>query len=92
MEVFILKLIAKKFQRLHHVKSDLEIFVYLTVQIGDCIIKTPSALCLRSWGFYVKPAFFCNFLNDDFFLNDALITELFQICPVVSQTLGEGTL
>ena len=60
-----LKLIVKKFQRLCHVQSDLKMFVKLIVQIGDCIRKIPSALCLRGWGFHAKPAFLCNFLNGD---------------------------
>ena len=38
-----LKLIVKRFQRLCHVQPGLDIFVKLTVQIGDCIRKTPSA-------------------------------------------------
>ena len=40
-------------------------------------------------GFHAKPAFFCNILNDDLYV-DALITELFRICLVVSKNLGEG--
>ena len=80
-----------KFQRLLHVQYDLEIYVKLTIQIGDCIRKTHSALCLRGCGFHAKPTFFCNFLNGDLYI-DALITELFHICLVISQTLGEGTL
>ena len=42
-------------------------------------------------GFHGKPAFFCNVLNGDLYI-DSLITELFQICLVVNQNLGEGTL
>ena len=38
-----LRLIVKKFQKLCHVQPDLDIFVKLTVQIGDCIRKTSSA-------------------------------------------------
>ena len=38
-----LTLIVKWFQRLCHVPPNLEIFVQLTVQIGDCIRKTLSA-------------------------------------------------
>ena len=86
-----MKLIVQKFQILCHVQYDLEISVKLTVQIGDCIRNIPSALCLRVWEFHAKPAFFCNLLNDDMYI-DALITELFQICLVLSQSLGEGTL
>ena len=43
MEVFILEAIVNRFQRLCHVQPYLNIFVKLTVQIGDCIRKTPSA-------------------------------------------------
>ena len=43
------------------------------------------------WGFYGKPVFFCNILNGKLYI-DASITEPFQICLVVSQTLGECTL
>ena len=43
-----LRLIVKKFQKLCHVQPDLDIFVKLTVQIGDCIKKnTLCTLCLR---------------------------------------------
>ena len=82
---------VKKFQRLCHVQSDLKVLVKLTVQVGDCIRKTLSALFFRGWGFHAKTSFLGNFLNDYLYI-DALITELFQICLVVSQTLGEGTL
>ena len=37
-----LKLIVKRFQRLCRVQPDLDLFVMLTVQIGDCIRKAPS--------------------------------------------------
>ena len=36
-------LTSKKSQRLCHVQPDVDIFVKLTAQIGDCIRKTPSA-------------------------------------------------
>ena len=49
-----------------------------------------TVLCRRCWEFNAKPAYICNILNDDLYI-DALITELFQIFLVVSQTLGEGT-
>ena len=38
------------------------------------------------WGFHAISVFICNILQG------ASITELFQICLVVSQNLGEGTL
>ena len=38
-----LYLIVKRFQMLCHDQPDLNIFVKLIVQIGDCIRKTPSA-------------------------------------------------
>ena len=37
-----LKLLVKRFQRLCHVQPDHDIFIKLTVQIGDCNRKTPS--------------------------------------------------
>ena len=37
-----LKLIVKRFQRLFHVQPDLDIFVKVTVQIGDFIRNAPS--------------------------------------------------
>ena len=54
--------------------------------INDQIIrrkkKTLCKLCLRGWGFHAKPAFFCNILNSDLYI-DALIIEIFQIFLVV---------
>ena len=41
--------------------------------------------------YFAKLAFFCNILNGDLYI-DALITELFQMCLIVSHILGEGTL
>ena len=42
----------------------------------------------QDWEFHAKPAFFCNILNDNQYI-DALITELFQICLVVNLALLE---
>ena len=41
-------------------------------------------------GFHAMPVFIYNILKGDLYI-DVLITELFWICPVVSQALGEGT-
>ena len=49
-----LKLIVKRFQSLCHVQPDLEIFLKLTVQIGDCIRKTPSAHCASGTGDFMQ--------------------------------------
>ena len=43
-------------------------------------------MCLRDSGFQEMPFVNCNILQG------ASITELFQVCLVVSQTLGEGAL
>ena len=43
------------------------------------------------WGYHAKPAFPCNILNGDLYI-DALITGLFQICLDVSQTFAKDTL
>ena len=49
-----LKLIVKRFQSLCHVQPDLEIFLKLTVQIGECIRKTPSAHCASGTGDFMQ--------------------------------------
>ena len=51
-----------------------------------------NTLCtsLRGCGFHATPAFICNILKGDLYI-DVLITELFQICLVVSQTPVEST-
>ena len=63
------------------------LFVTLTAQIGYYI----CTLCLRSLGFHATSAFICNILKGDLYFYVS-ITELFQICVIVSQTLREGTL
>ena len=49
-----LKLIVKKFQRLCHVQPDLDIFIKLIVQIGNCIRKTPSAYYASGVGDFMQ--------------------------------------
>ena len=49
-----LKLIGTRFQRLCHVQPDLDTFVKLAVQIGDCIRKTPSAHCGSGIGDFMQ--------------------------------------
>ena len=58
-----LKLIVKRFQRLCHVQSDLEIFVKLTVQIGDCIKNTPSPHYTSRFGDFLQILQFLYYLE-----------------------------
>ena len=77
MEVFILKVRVKRFKRLFPVQLDLEIFVKLTAQLGDCIRKTPSVHYASGVGDFIQNhEFFCNILNGDLWV-DPSITEHF---------------
>ena len=48
-------------------------------------------LCFKGWRFYVKPGFFFGIFNGDLYF-DTLNLELFQICLLISQGLGEDSL
>ena len=50
--------------------------------------KTLSTLCLLVWGFCAKPVFCANIFSGDLSF-DTLIVELFYMCLIISQTLGE---
>ena len=54
--------------------------------MGIAFENTLCTLCLRVWGFHAMLFFNCNILHG------ALITDLFWVCLVVSQILGEGAL
>ena len=53
--------------------------------------NTLCILCLRRWGFHATPVFICNISKGDLYI-DVSITELFWICLLVCQALGEGIL
>ena len=77
MEVFILKVRVKRFKRLLPVQRDLEIFVKLTAQLGDCIRKTPSVHYASGVEDFIQShEFFRNILNGDLCV-DPSITEHF---------------
>ena len=48
-------------------------------------------ICLRGWGFHVKPVFFFIIFSGDLYF-DAMIIVFFEICVFMGRTLGEGAL
>ena len=55
-----------------------------------CIRKAPSShYATMDWGFHTNPVSFSNILNGGLCI-DTSITDDFQVCLVVNQTLGEG--
>ena len=87
-----LKLIVKRFQRLCHVQPDLDIFVKVTVQIGDCIKKTRSAHYASEIGDSMQslPLFVIYWMVTLHWCLD--YKALSDLPLVVSQTLGEDTI
>ena len=66
-------------------------FVILIAQIGNCIRKALSAHYSSGFEDSMQNLFFCNILIGDMYI-DVSIVELFMICLVKRQTLGEGIL
>ena len=85
-----MKLRVKRFKSLLHVQPDLDLFVKLTGPLGVCIRKAPSShYATMDWGFHTNPVSFSNILNGGLCI-DTSITDDFQVCLVVNQTLGES--